>query len=148
MEYSIGQIAEKLNINASTLRFYDKEGLLPSVNRSAGGIRVFRDADLNWLKLLECLKATGMPIKDIRQFCDWMQQGDDTIGQRQQMMHERRDAVQKQIAELQRTLAIVNFKCWYYDTAAEQGTEANLKKMKSEDLPKEIRALKKKGGLI
>ncbi len=148
MEYSIGQIAEKLNINASTLRFYDKEGLLLAVNRSAGGIRVFRDADLNWLRLVECLKATGMPIKDIRKFCEWTQQGDASIKQRQQMMHERRDAIEKQIADMQKTLAVVNFKCWYYDTAVEQGTEAGLKAMKPEDLPKEVRALRKKGGLI
>ena len=65
MTYTVGEIAKKLNVAPSTLRYYDKEGLLPFVERSAGGIRVFHDTDMDWLELIECLKHTGMPIKEI-----------------------------------------------------------------------------------
>ena len=65
MTYTVGEIAKKLNVAPSTLRYYDKEGLLPFVERSVGGIRVFHDEDMDWLELIECMKHTGMPIKEI-----------------------------------------------------------------------------------
>ena len=65
MEYSIGQVAEKLNLPCSTIRYYDKEGLLPFIQRKNSGVRVFSDSDINMLTIIECLKNTGMPIKDI-----------------------------------------------------------------------------------
>ena len=68
MPYTIGQMAEKLGVAPSTLRYYDKEGLLPFVERTAGGIRIFSDGDLETLKIINCLKDTGMQIKDIRNF--------------------------------------------------------------------------------
>src|SRR5574344_1079881 len=123
MEYSIGEVAEKMGITASTLRYYDKEGLLPTVSRSSGGIRVFNDEDISWIHLLGCLKATGMPIKDIKKFCDWAQMGDKSLKQRQQLFHERETVIEEQLANLQKTLALVKFKCWYYDTAVKAGTE-------------------------
>lgn len=61
---------EKLNIAPSALRYYDKEGLLPFVERSSGGIRIFREEDMDWLELIECMKRTGMPIKEIKHFID------------------------------------------------------------------------------
>ena len=66
MTYTVGEIAKKLNVAPSTLRYYDKEGLLPFVERSVGGIRVFHDEDMDWLELIECMKHTGMPIKEIK----------------------------------------------------------------------------------
>ena len=63
MFYTIGEMAQKLNVAPSTLRYYDKEGLLPFVERSSGGIRMFKDEDMEWLRLLGCLKKAGMPLK-------------------------------------------------------------------------------------
>ena len=79
MFYTIGEMARKLNVAPSTLRYYDKEGLLPFVERSSGGIRMFKDEDMEWLRLLGCLKKAGMPLKEIRSFLDWSRQGDATI---------------------------------------------------------------------
>ena len=76
MVYTVGDAAKMLNVAPSTLRYYDKEGLLPFVERSEGGIRMFKDSDLDWLKLIECLKRTGMPIKGIRQFIECTARGD------------------------------------------------------------------------
>ena len=68
MKYSIGDVAKKFNLSASTLRYYDKEGLFPNLERSESGIRSFSDTDIGSLKIIECLKNTGMPIKDIKVF--------------------------------------------------------------------------------
>ena len=68
MVYTVGEMAKKIGVAPSTLRYYDKEGLLPFVERSGGGMRMFKDSDLDWLRIIECLKRTGMPIKEIRQW--------------------------------------------------------------------------------
>lgn len=67
MVYTIGEMAKMLGVPASTLRYYDKEGLLPFVARSSGGIRQFRESDIEWLRVIGCMKKAGMSIKDIRQ---------------------------------------------------------------------------------
>lgn len=120
--YSIGQVAKLLNISISTLRYYDKEGLLDNVERTEGGIRVFKDSDINHLHMLECLKSTGMPLKDIKTFFMWCKEGDDTIEQRYNMFLERKNEVKKQMKDLENTLRMINFKCEYYKIAMEAGT--------------------------
>ena len=67
MVYTIGEMAKMLGVPASTLRYYDKEGLLPFVVRSSGGIRQFRESDIEWPRVIGCMKKAGMSIKDIRQ---------------------------------------------------------------------------------
>ena len=64
--YTVGEMARMLHVPASTLRYYDKQGLLPFVERSPGGIRVFKDSDFEWLRIIECMKKAGMSLKDIR----------------------------------------------------------------------------------
>jgi DNA-binding transcriptional MerR regulator len=139
MFYSIGEVARKLNLPTSTLRYYDREGLLSNVKRSSGGIRVFSDMDIATLKVVECLKATGMQIVDIKQFLDWCAEGDQTLQKRREMFYERRAVVEKQIEALQKTLDMVQFKCWYYETACEIGTEESLRNMAISDLPEDAR---------
>jgi len=122
MIYTIGEIAKQLDVAASTLRYYDKEGLLPFVERSGGGMRIFKDEDLSWLQIIECLKKTGMPIKDIKHFMDCCMEGDSKIDERLSIIESQRDAVIKQMKEMQEMLNMLNFKCWYYETAKEAGT--------------------------
>jgi DNA-binding transcriptional MerR regulator len=123
MTYSIGEVSKKLNLATSTLRYYDKEGLLPFVERTDSGIRSFNDEDLNLLHIIECLKNTGMPIRDIKVFIDWCLQGDSTLEERYNMFIERKKVVEEQMASLQKTLDTITYKCWYYKTALEHGTE-------------------------
>lgn len=122
MTYSIGEISEMLNISISTLRYYDKEGLLPLVNRTAGNIRVFDDTDLECLRMIECLKTTGMQLKDIKTFFQWCEEGDDTIDKRYHLFLQQKEKTEKQIEELQNALARINYKCEYYRIAKENGT--------------------------
>lgn len=139
MFYSIGEVSTKLNIPASTLRYYDREGLLSGIKRSNGKIRIFSDQEIGTLKVIECLQASGMQIRDIKQFLDWCEEGESTLEKRREMFHERRAVVEKQIEELQQTLDIVHYKCWYYDTVCEAGTEDIMKNITKDDMPEKAR---------
>lgn len=123
MTYSIGEVAKLLNLTIYTLRYYDKEGLLPLLERTSNGTRVFKEADVDTLKVIKCLKDTGMPIKDIKRFIHWCSQGDCTLQQRYDMFLERKAVVEAQLEKLKETAEAINFKCWYYETALEAGTE-------------------------
>ena len=117
MGYSIAEVAEKTNLTAHTLRYYEKEGLLPFVDRSDSGNRDFKAKDLEWLELICCLKNTGMPIKKIKEYIGLCLKGDDTIDVRRQIFTNHRQDVIEQIAELQKNLDKINCKINYYDSA-------------------------------
>ena len=82
MLYTAGEAAKILGIPASTLRYYDKEGLLPELERSSGGMRMFRDSDFASLRLIQCLKKAGLPLKEIRDFIRLPNDGQKTIDTR------------------------------------------------------------------
>ncbi len=135
MSYTIKQAAEIMNVTPTTLRYYDKQGLLPFMERKDSGYRIFSDADIAMLRVIECLKKSGMSIKDIRQFSKWVQMGDDSLKERYEMFLERKRTVEAQIAELQKTLDFIHHKCWYYETAIEAGTEKIHFKDQTDKLP-------------
>ena len=83
----------RLDVPASTLRFYDKEGLLPFVERSPSGIRMFQDTDLEWLQIIGCMKKAGMSIRDIWQYIEQAQRGDDTIALRLAILLRQREVL-------------------------------------------------------
>jgi len=122
MKYSIGKVSEMLKISISTLRYYDKEGLLPLINRTSGNIRIFDESDLECLKMIECLKTTGMQLKDIKSFFVWCEEGDSTIEKRYDLFLLQKEKTERQIEELQNALARINYKCEYYRIAKENKT--------------------------
>ncbi|MDD6259504.1 MAG: MerR family transcriptional regulator [Clostridiales bacterium] len=142
MVYTIGEMANLLGVAPSTLRYYDKEGLLPFMERSGGGMRVFTDKDYEILKIIHCLKASGMQIKDIREFIRLVSLGDESIDARLELFRKRRLEVEKQMAELRETLDVVNFKCWYYETAQKAGTTAVPDGMTDDELPEDMRQIR------
>lgn len=144
MYYTVSEISKKVNLSPHTLRFYAKEGLLPFVERNERGIRLFKEDDFESLNMIECLKKSGMSIKEIKTFMDWCMQGDETIDQRLSMFREQRQKVTAQIAELKETLDLINYKCWYYETAQAAGTCTIHNSLKPEDIPEDILKLKKK----
>jgi DNA-binding transcriptional MerR regulator len=115
MNYTIKQAAEKTHLTVHTLRYYDKEGLLPFVNRSESGNRVFTDSDLEWLGVICCLKNTGMPIKQIGTFIQWCMAGEDTLDSRLHMLLEHRQVVLRQIADLNHNLEVIDHKIEHYE---------------------------------
>ena len=140
MEYTIGEVSRLFDLPVSTIRYYDKEGLLPDVQRREGGIRRFDERSLEALRVIECLKKSGMEIKDIRQFMAWCSQGPATYQQRLELFQKRRAEVEAELARLERTLAMIDFKCWYYTQAAAAGNEAFAAAI-PDALPADIRAL-------
>ena len=139
MTYSIGEVSEMFGLPASTIRFYDRQGLLSDIKRSNGGIRVFSDIELDTLQVIECLKATNMRVKDIKQFLDWCSEGDKTLHKRREMFNQRREIVKQQIVELNKTLEMLEYKCWYYETACKAGTEHAPQHTPAKDLSEVVR---------
>lgn len=139
MVYTVGETAKVLGVAPSTIRYYDKEGLLPFVERSGGGIRMFQEKDFEWLFVIDCLKKTGMPIKDIKRFIDMALKGDETIDERLELFLKRRENVKEQMRQLQNTLDILDYKCWYYQTAKDAGTTDVPRNMDPSEIPEEFR---------
>lgn len=139
MIYTVGEMAKKLGVAPSTLRYYDNEGLLPFAERSSGGFRIFKDSDYEWLKIIECLKKTGMQLKDIKAFIEMALKGDETIEQRLALIIKQKESVKAQIAEMEETLKTLEFKEWYYKTAKESGTTAVPANMSLDELPEKFR---------
>lgn len=139
MAYTIGEMARRLGIAPSALRYYDKEGLLPFIERSGSGVRLFQEKDVEWLQVIGCLKAAGMSIRGIRSFIDLAMQGDETIQERLELFRSQREAVQRQMEALQATLETLDFKCWYYETAQAAGSTAVLKELSPEQVPEQYR---------
>ncbi len=121
MGYSIGEVAKKTGLTTHTLRYYEKEGLLPFVHKSGSGLRVFSDNDLGWLAMIECLKDTGMPLKGIKQYIDWFSAGDATLPQRLEMFQKHKAKIQEQIKQYQNHLKKIDFKIKLYKKAVELG---------------------------
>ncbi len=144
MNYTIGKMAEKTGVAPSTLRYYDREGLLPFVERNSSGIRIFKDSDMDWLAIIECLKKTDMPIKEIKKFIDWCMEGDSTIDKRLALIDRQRELVLDRMAQMNKTLKMLNYKHWYYETAKNAGTCKIHENMNREDIPEEFRGIKNK----
>jgi DNA-binding transcriptional MerR regulator len=120
MGYSIAEVAERTNLTTHTLRFYEKEGLLPFVHRSDSGNRDFLDKDLEWLELICCLKKTGMPIKKIKEYIQLCLEGDSTLEIRRQIFLNHREEVVTEISDLQKNLEKIDSKLDYYHSACEK----------------------------
>ena len=136
--YSIGQVAEKFGMPISTLRYYDKQGLFPNMERISG-IRKFSEAEIEALRVIECLKKAGMEIKDIRQFMDWCVEGPATYPQRKAMFEAQRAHMEAELEQMKRTLDMLKFKCWYYEQAIKDGSEDAIPTMIPDHLPEDIR---------
>lgn len=131
MSYTIGEVAEMMGVTPSTLRYYDQEGLLPEVKR-VNGIRVFEDKDFAWLRILNCLKNTNMPIKKIKEYVELAKQGDSTLESRANIIKEQKENILEQIEQFKYYLKEIEYKEWYYETAIKEGTEKNMaEKIKS-----------------
>ncbi len=136
--YTIGQVAQMFRLPISTLRYYDKAGLFPRLDRQ-GGARRFAPEDVEALRLVLCLKRAGLEIREIKQFASWCAQGPATYPQRRALLVKRREAVQAEMEQLGRTLDMLTYKCWYYETAMAEGGEERLKGLSPQQMPEDIR---------
>ncbi len=135
--YTIGQVAEMFDLPISTLRYYDKQGLFPNLTRESN-IRKFSDNDIEALRVIECLKKSGLEIKDIKLFMEWCGEGSSTYLNRFELIHKQKERVEAEIKELHKTLDMLNYKCWYYTQAIKDGNEDTAKALTPNDLPDDI----------
>ena len=136
--YTIGQVSEMFDLPVSTLRYYDKEGLFPELNRTSG-IRQFSENEIEALRVIECLKKTGLQIKEIKQFMSWCMEGSSTYTKRKELFETQKKQVEAEITKLNKTLDMLNFKCWYYSVAMKNGNEDKLSSLPAPDMPSDIK---------
>ena len=115
--YTISEVAAICGLSAHTLRWYERIGLMPHVDRSHTGQRRFTNRDLDWLDLVGKLRLTGMPVADMVRYAELVREGDHTFPERHQLLVATREDVQHRIAELQETLEVLNFKIDTYAAA-------------------------------
>ena len=139
MYYSIGEISEMFNLPIPTLRFYDKEGLLLDLERDASGIRKFNEKTIEALRVIECLKKSGMQIKEIKEFMHWCSLGDKTILKRKEIFLTQKENIEQEIKELEKALNMIKYKCWYYEEALKDGTEKRVKNITPNQMPNEVK---------
>lgn len=137
MSYSIKEVANMMGVTTATLRYYDQEGLLPNIKR-VNGIRVFEDKDFKWLRVLNCLKNTNMPIKKIKEYVELAQKGDSTLQERYALIEEQKDNILTQIKDLNYYLKELEYKEWYYKKAIEAGTEKVIEDITSNNPTLEV----------
>ncbi|MDD7795337.1 MerR family transcriptional regulator [Clostridium sp. 'White wine YQ'] len=115
MSYSIKEVSQKFNISPYTLRYYEKEGLIPSVKRNESGRRLYTEDDLGWIQTIDCMRATGMSIAYIKKYADLCAQGEDTISERRKIILDQKKVIEEQLKKYNELLNLVDLKLDYYD---------------------------------
>lgn len=115
--YTISEVAALTGLSAHTLRWYERIGLMPHVDRSHTGQRRFTNRDLDWLSLVGKLRLTGMPVADMVRYAELVRQGEHTFEQRRELLEQTRSDVLARIAELHDTLAVLDYKIDIYGGA-------------------------------
>ncbi|MBN2910254.1 MerR family transcriptional regulator [Polycladomyces sp. WAk] len=114
--WTIKDVAERVGLSAHTIRYYEQEGLLPSLKRDQHGNRIFEERDIEWLELVICLRETGMPIAEIRRYVDLGMEGDQTIPMRKQILQKHRQMLEKKMEEINKALTKIDKKMKWYDS--------------------------------
>ena len=114
MATTIADAARESGVTAHTLRYYERAGLLPSVERNGSGHRRFTDEDIEWVVMVTRLRATGMPIRAIREYAELVRAGDGNEAERLALLEEHRERVLEQLASIQRNLELVDYKIGLY----------------------------------
>ncbi|MGI5352240.1 MerR family transcriptional regulator [Streptomyces sp. CA-250714] len=112
--YTISEVAALSGLSAHTLRWYERIGLMPHVDRSHTGQRRFSNRDLDWLELVGKLRLTGMSVADMVRYAEMVRQGEQTYTERQELLEATRKDVLERIAELHDTLAVLDYKIDHY----------------------------------
>ena len=135
--YSIGEISKMFDLPISTLRYYDKEGLFPHLKR-VNGVRQFSESEIETLRVIDCLKRSGLEIKDIKEYMNLCSLGNSTLKQRKEIFVKQKEEVLQEMEKLQKVLSMLNYKCWYYDQAIEKEDEGYVQALSFEQLPPQI----------
>lgn len=123
MTYTIKQVSEMMSLPVSTIRYYDKMGLIPFLEKNESGYRIFKEKDISMLRIIECFKNTGMSISEMQQYVKMVKRGDESLEERYQLFVRRKEIVLEEMRQLEKQLETIDHKLWYYETAIKAGTE-------------------------
>lgn len=121
MGLTIKEVSEKYDIPSETLRYYERVGVIPSVTRTAGGIRDYSDTDIQWVENAKCMRAAGLPIEVIIEYLRLFREGDSTIKARLDLLSEQREILLKQYKQLEETINRLDYKISKYQEALQTG---------------------------
>jgi len=113
----IAEVSERYGLSVDTLRYYERIGLIPHINRGGNGIRDYGELDLRRVDFIKCMRGAGLSLEVLIEYMDLVQQGDGTIETRKDILREQRDLVAARIQEMQKTLDLLNHKIQVYETA-------------------------------
>ena len=116
MLYSIAEVSDRLNIPASTIRYYEEKGLLPKIKRTSGGIRQFDDQDIEWLYIITCFLKTGMSLATLKRIIDLGLEGDSTIEERKAIIEDHKKDLEKKRLDLEEAIKVADQKLKIYET--------------------------------
>jgi DNA-binding transcriptional MerR regulator len=114
---TITEVSEKYDLTQDTLRYYERIGLIPHVNRNKSGIRNYTEEDCRWVEFIKCMRNAGLPIETLIEYVSLFQQGDTTIGARKELLAEQRNQLLQKMADMQKTLERLNYKIEVYEEA-------------------------------
>jgi DNA-binding transcriptional MerR regulator len=118
--YTVKQVAEKMGISAYTLRFYDKEGLFPNLSRDEHNVRLFSDKDLEWVHTVQCMRETGMPLAEIKEYVQLSMLGNSTIPKRFRMIRNQVQKAEQELAAMEKRIHTLKRKVEYYSGLLEE----------------------------
>lgn len=118
---TIKEVSEKYGLSQDTLRYYERVGMIPTVTRTAGGIRDYQESDLQWVELVKCMRSAGLPVEALIQYVQLFQEGDSTIPARLELLTQQRDHLLEQRKKIDETLDRLNYKIARYEIAVETG---------------------------
>lgn len=115
MSLSIHETAEKLGVSSYTLRYYEKEEIIPTIQRNASGHRIYKEEDLEWIQFITCLKSTGMPISEIKRFVKLYQLGDSSIADRKKLLIAHKNRLLARMKKMKQYLEKIDCKIEFYE---------------------------------
>ena len=113
----IAEVSEKFGISTDPLRYYERVGLIPAVNRTESGIRDYNEVDLRRVEFTKCMRSAGLPVEALIEYISLVMQGDHTIESRKEILNEQRKLLVGRMDEMQKTLDILNYKISIYESA-------------------------------
>ena len=113
----IQEVSERYRVSSDTLRYYERIGLIPPVNRNGSGIRDYNELDLRRVEFVKCMRGAGLPVEVLIEYVGLVRQGDKTIEARKEILKEQRERLAVRIDEMQKTLELLDYKIGVYENA-------------------------------
>ena len=127
---TIAEVSKKVNLSADTLRYYERIGLIPEVNRTESGIRNYTEEDLGWIEFSKCMRNAGMSIEALIEYIKLYKKGDATLEARKQLLISQKDVIKERLEEIQNTFDRINYKIKNYEKLLVEREKDLLKKEK------------------